>query len=127
MKLLTKDLSWTLQVTLSFLRLLFLMLFFMTETETNQTLKFSFLWDMAPGHWIIGSRLLEKTRWSDLLQTKRPSCESLRFRISNFLCNFNKKNIYVIYVLFGFYIRLNICFSSFFLSNCDFCVYLFLI
>lgn len=55
MKLLTKDPSWTLQVTLSFLRLRFLMLFFMRETETNQPFKLSFFWDMAPRHSTIGS------------------------------------------------------------------------
>ena len=54
MKLLTKDPSWTLQVTLSFLRLRFLMLF-MRETETNQPFKFSFFWDMAPRHSTIGA------------------------------------------------------------------------
>jgi hypothetical protein len=83
-KLVTKGLSWTLQVTLSFLTLRFLMVLVMREAETNQILKFAFLWDMTPRHWVIGSRGFETTQWSDFLQSKRLSFESLKPRILDY-------------------------------------------
>lgn len=125
-KLLTKSLSWTLKVTLSFLRLRFLLVLFMRETETNQMSKLSFLRDMFPRHCIIGSRRFETT-WLSYLQSERPNCESLKTRISDFFCNISIIIFCVLYVLFGFYVTLHICFSSFFLSNCYFCVFFLLI
>lgn len=87
-KLVNKGLSRALQVTLSFLTLRFKMVLVMREAETNQILKFAFLWDMAPYHWIIGSRGFETTQWSDFPQSKRLNCESLKPRTSDYFVQF---------------------------------------